>query len=58
MRQRRLRTSVRADDTARERQRAMIEAARKAVDGSHTRILAVTVLTSISDAALRGGRHA
>ena len=31
----------------------MIEAARKAVDGSDTRILAVTVLTSISDAVLR-----
>ncbi len=33
--------------------RAMIEAARKAVEGSNTRILAVTVLTSISNAVLR-----
>lgn len=33
--------------------RAMIEAARKAVKGSDTRILAVTVLTSISDTVLR-----
>lgn len=33
--------------------RAMIEAARNAVEGSDTRILAVTVLTSISDAVLR-----
>lgn len=33
--------------------RAMIAAARKAVEGSPTRILAVTVLTSISDAVLR-----
>lgn len=33
--------------------RAMIEAARKAVEGSDTRILAVTVLTSISDTVLR-----
>ncbi|HOH28757.1 MAG TPA: orotidine 5'-phosphate decarboxylase, partial [Candidatus Hydrogenedentes bacterium] len=33
--------------------RAMIETARKAVEGSNTRILAVTVLTSISDAVLR-----
>ncbi len=33
--------------------RAMIEAARKAVEGSDTRILAVTILTSLSDAALR-----
>ncbi len=34
--------------------RAMIEAARTAVEGSDTRILAVTVLTSLSEAALRG----
>jgi orotidine-5'-phosphate decarboxylase len=33
--------------------RKMIEAARKAVEGTGTRILAVTVLTSFSDAALR-----
>ena len=33
--------------------RKMIEAARKAVDGTSTRILAVTVLTSLSDAMLR-----
>lgn len=33
--------------------RAMIEAARKAVEGSTTRILAVTVLTSVSEAVLR-----
>lgn len=33
--------------------RAMIEAARNAVEGSDTRILAVTVLTSISDVVLR-----
>lgn len=33
--------------------KAMIEAARKAVEGSDTRILAVTVLTSISDNVLR-----
>ncbi len=33
--------------------RKMIEAARKAVEGSATRILAVTVLTSLSDAMLR-----
>ena len=33
--------------------RAMIEAARKAVDGSDTRILAVTVLTSVSETVLR-----
>ncbi|HUW63016.1 MAG TPA: orotidine-5'-phosphate decarboxylase [Candidatus Bathyarchaeia archaeon] len=31
----------------------MIEAARKAVDGTDTRILAVTVLTSLTDAMLR-----
>jgi orotidine-5'-phosphate decarboxylase len=31
----------------------MIEAARKAVEGTQTRILAVTILTSFSDAALR-----
>lgn len=34
--------------------RKMIEAARKAVDGTDTRILAVTVLTSLTDAMLRG----
>ena len=33
--------------------RKMIEAARKAVDGTGTRILAVTVLTSLTDAMLR-----
>ncbi len=33
--------------------RAMIEAARKAVEGSDTRILAVTVLTSMSEQVLR-----
>lgn len=33
--------------------RKMIEAARAAVEGSGTRILAVTILTSFSDAALR-----
>lgn len=33
--------------------RAMIEAARKSVDAGHTRILAVTVLTSISENVLR-----
>lgn len=33
--------------------RKMIAAAREAVEGSHTRILAVTVLTSLSDAELR-----
>lgn len=33
--------------------RKMIEAARMAVEGSETRILAVTILTSFSDAALR-----
>jgi orotidine-5'-phosphate decarboxylase len=33
--------------------RRMIEAARAAVEGSPTRILAVTILTSFSDAALR-----
>jgi orotidine-5'-phosphate decarboxylase len=33
--------------------RKMIEAARKAVDGTDTRILAVTVLTSLTDAMLR-----
>lgn len=33
--------------------RKMIEAARAAVEGSETRILAVTILTSFSDAALR-----
>lgn len=32
--------------------KAMVEAARKAVEGSQTRVLAVTVLTSISDAVL------
>ncbi|MBI1318698.1 MAG: orotidine-5'-phosphate decarboxylase [Candidatus Hydrogenedens sp.] len=34
--------------------RAMIAAAREAAEGTNTRILAVTVLTSISEAALRG----
>lgn len=33
--------------------RNMIAAARKAVEGTHTRILAVTILTSFSDADLR-----
>ncbi len=33
--------------------RRMVEAARKAVEGSHTRLLAVTVLTSMNDASLR-----
>lgn len=33
--------------------RAMIEAARKAVEGTSTKILAVTVLTSMTDAVLR-----
>jgi orotidine-5'-phosphate decarboxylase len=33
--------------------RKMIEAARESVEGSHTRILAVTVLTSLSDDMLR-----
>ena len=34
--------------------RKMIDAARKAVEGTQARILAVTVLTSLSDAELRG----
>lgn len=33
--------------------RKMIEAARKSVEGTNTRILAVTILTSFNDAALR-----